>query len=227
MKPWRIERFCIPPQANAAFVCAMEDVLDVYHLPYDETRPVICLDETSKQLLGHTRRPIPARPGIAARVDDEYTREGTANIFAAIEPITGKALVEVTEHRTAVDMARFLRRLSDEAYSAASAIILVMDNLNVHSLSCLYEAFPPAEAHRIARRFQIHHTPKHGSWLDVAEIFLSAMSIQCLDQRVPDLTTLKAIVNAWLRSRKSGKVRWRFDVDGARIKLHRLYPSLP
>lgn len=205
----------------------MEDVLDVYHLPYDETRPVVCLDETSKQLLAHTRTPIPARPGVAARVDDEYTRQGTANIFAAIEPITGKALVEVTEHRTAIDMAGFLRRLSDDAYPAAKTIVLVMDNLNVHSTACLYEAFPPAEARRIARRFEIHHTPKHGSWLDVAEIFLSTMSIECLDQRVPDAATLKTIVNAWLRSRKSGKVRWRFDADDARIKLHRLYPSLP
>jgi hypothetical protein len=205
----------------------MEDVLDVYHLPYDETRPVVCLDETSKQLLGHVRTPIPARQGVAARVDDEYARQGTANIFAAIEPITGKALVEVTEHRTAVDMARFLKRLSDETYAAAKTIVLVMDNLNTHSISCLYEAFPPAEARRIARRFEIHHTPKHGSWLDVAEIFLSTMSIECLDQRVPDALALTLIVDAWLRSRKSGKVKWRFNTADARIKLHRLYPSLP
>lgn len=203
----------------------MEDVLDVYHLPYDETRPVVCMDETSKQLLDHTRTPIPARPGVDERVDDEYTRNGTANIFAAIEPITGKALVEVTEQRTAIDTARFLRRLSDEAYPAAKTIVLVMDNLNVHSTASLYEAFPPAEARRIARRFEIHHTPKHGSWLDVAEIFLSTMSIECLDQRVRDIDTLRTLIDAWMRSRKSGKVRWRFDVDNARIKLHRLYPS--
>ena len=182
---------------------------------------------TGKQLLGHARTPIPARPGVAARVDDEYTRHGTANIFAAIEPITGKALVEVTEHRTAVDMARFLKRLSDETYAVARTIVLVMDNLNIHSIACLYEAFPPAEARRIARRFEIHHTPKHGSWLDVAEIFLSTMSIECLDQRVPDAGALRALVEAWLRSRKSGKVKWRFETADARIKLHRLYPSLP
>ena len=205
----------------------MEDVLDVYHLPYDETRPVVCMDETSKQLIEHARTPIPARPGVDERVDDEYTRNGTANIFAAIEPITGKALVEVTEHRTAIDTARFLRRLSDEAYPAAKTIVLVMDNLTVHSTASLYEAFPPAEARRIARRFEIHHTPKHGSWLDVAEIFLSTMSIECLDQRIPDVAALKAAIVAWLRTRKSGKVRWQFDVDNARIKLHRLYPSLP
>jgi len=205
----------------------MEDVLDVYHLPYDATRPVVCFDETSKQLVDHARKPIPPRPGVAARVDDEYIREGTANIFAAIEPITGRALVEVTERRTAIDTARFLKRLSDEVYAAAQTIVLVMDNLNTHSTACLYEAFPPAEARRIAKRFEIHHTPKHGSWLDVAEIFLSTMSIECLDQRVPDARTLTAIVDAWLRSRKSGKVRWRFNAENARIKLHRLYPSLP
>jgi hypothetical protein len=207
-------------------VSAMEDVLDVYHLPYDETRPVVCFDETSKQLVAHARTPIPPRPGTAARVDDEYTREGTANIFAAIEPITGKALVQVTDRRTSIDTAHFFKRLSDEAYAAAKTIVLVMDNLSTHSIACLYEAFPPAEARRIARRFEIHHTPRHGSWLDVAEIFLSTMSIECLDQRVPDARTLRALVDAWLRSRKSGKVKWRFRAEDARIKLHRLYPSL-
>lgn len=173
MKPWLVERFCIPPDQNAAFVKAMEDVLDVYHRPYDPTRPQVCLDETSKQLVEHTRVPIAASRGRAARVDDEYKRCGTANIFAAVEPLTGRALVEATEHRTAVDMARFLRRLSDEAYREATTIVLVMDNLNIHDLSCLYEAFEPAEARRLVERFEVHHTPKHGSWLDVAEIFLS------------------------------------------------------
>jgi hypothetical protein len=204
----------------------MEDVLDVYHRPYNEKHPVVCFDETSKQLVGHARTPIPPRSGVAARVDDEYTRQGTANIFAAIEPITGRALVQVTERRTSIDTARFLERLAD-VYADADTIILVMDNLSTHSIACLYEAFPPAEARRIARRFEIHHTPKHGSWLDVAEIFLSTLSIQCLDQRVPDTKTLVAIVDAWLRSRKNGKVRWQFTAEKARIKLHRLYPSLP
>lgn len=205
----------------------MEDVLDVYQLPYDERRPVVCFDETSKQLVGHARTPIPPRPGNAARVDDEYTREGTANIFAAIEPLTGKALVEVTDRRTSIDTAKFFQRLSDEAYAAAQTIVLVMDNLSTHSTACLYQAFPPAEARRIARRFEIHHTPRHGSWLDVAEIFLSRMSIECLDQRVPDAPTLRALVDAWLRSKKGGKVRWHFRAEDARIKLRRLYPSLP
>ncbi len=168
----------------------------------------------------------PPRPGIPERLDDEYTREGTANIFAAIEPITGRALVEVTDHRTAIDMARFLKRLSDEVYASAQIIVLVMDNLNTHSIACLYEAFPPAEARRLARRFEIHHTPKHGSWLDVAEIFLSTMSVECLDQRVANAGSLREIVDAWLRSRTSGKLTWHFCADDARIKLRRLYPSL-
>lgn len=205
----------------------MEDVLDVYHRPYDETHPVVCFDETSKQLVSHARVPIPPRPGSPERIDDEYTRAGTANIFAAIEPITGKALVQVTERRTSIDTARFFKRLSDEAYPTATMIVLVMDNLSTHSIACLYEAFPPAEARRIARRFEIHHTPRHGSWLDVAEIFLSTMSIQCLDQRVSDVRSLRALVAAWLRSRASGTVTWRFRAENARIKLRRLYPSLP
>ncbi len=208
-------------------MCAMEDVLDVYHRPYDPTRPQVCLDETSKQLVGHARTPIAARPGVPQRVDDEYTREGTANLFAAIEPITGKSFIEVTEHRTARDMAYFLRRLSDEAYPTSSAIVLVMDNLNTHTLACLYETFPPAEARRLALRFEIHHTPTHGSWLNVAEIFLSTLSIQCLDQRVPNIEALRSIVAAWQTSKSGGAVKWRFNTADSRIKLHRLYPSLP
>jgi transposase len=221
-----VKRFCIPPEENAAFVAAMEDVLDVYHRPYDPDRPQVCLDETSKQLVGHVRTPIPARPGVPERVDDEYKREGTANVFAAVEPITGKCLVEVTDRRTACDMAHFLRRLSDE-YSKATAIVLVMDNLNTHSTACLYEAFAPAEARRLAQRFEIHHTPKHGSWLNVAEIFLSTLSLQCLEQRIPDIENLRAEIAAWQRARSGGAVKWRFDTADARIKLRRLYPSIP
>jgi len=222
-----VKRFCIPPQENAPFVQAMEDVLDVYHRPYDRTRPQVCLDETSKQLLEHVRVPIPASRGIPARVDDEYKRCGTANIFAAVEPLTGRSLVEVTEQRASVDMARFLRRLSDEAYPKASMIVLVMDNLSIHSRACLYEAFPPAEAHRLARRFEVHYTPKHGSWLNVAEIFLSTLSIQCLNQRVGTIAQLRSIIAAWKASRTGGKVSWRFTTADARIKLRRLYPSIP
>ncbi len=205
----------------------MEDIIEVYHLPYDPNRPQVCLDETSKQLVGHARTPIPARPGILQRVDDEYTRQGTANIFAAVEPITGKSVVEVTAQRTARDMARFLRRLADEDYRTATAIVLVMDNLNTHTLACLYDAFPPEEARRLALRFEVHHTPKHGSWLNVAEIFLSTMSIQCLDQRLGDIDALRTIVAAWQISKSGGTVKWRFNTADARIKLHRLYPSIP
>jgi hypothetical protein len=205
----------------------MEDVLEVYHRPYDSARPQVCLDETSKQLLEHTRVPIAARPGTPARVDDEYKRCGTANIFAAVEPVTGRALVQVTERRTAVDIAHFLRRISEEEYPKAKVIVLVMDNLNIHGLPCLYEAFEPAEARRLARRFEIHHTPKHGSWLNIAETFLSMMSRQCLGQRIGSLSELQAATAAWQSSRKSGKVVWRFTTAQARIKLRRLYPSIP
>jgi hypothetical protein len=204
----------------------MEDVLEVYHRPYDPARPQVCLDESSKQLLEHTRIPIPARRGTPARVDDEYKRCGTANIFAAVEPITGRTIVEVTEHRTAIDMAHFLRRIS-EAYPTAMAIVLVMDNLNIHALSCLYEAFAPEEARRLVERFEVHHTPKHGSWLNVAEIFLSTLSRQCLDQRIGSLAEMRAIVAAYQASRPSTKVGWRFTTSDARIKLRRLYPSIP
>lgn len=204
----------------------MEDVLDVYHRPYDAARPQVCLDETSKQLLEHTRVPIAASPGTTARVDDEYKRCGTANIFAAVEPLTGTCLVQVTEHRTGIDMARFLRRLSDEQYPKTKVIVLVMDNLNVHGLPCLYEAFAPAEARRLAQRFEIHHTPKHGSWLNVAEIFLSTLSIQCLEQRIGSIAQLRSVIAAWRAARAGGKVVWRFTTADARIKLRRLYPTL-
>ena len=159
--------------------------------------------------------------------NDEYIRCGTANIFAAVEPITGKALMEVTERRTAVDMAKFLRRLSDEVFATATAIVLVMDNLNIHSLSCLYEAFPPAEARRLIERFEVHHTPKHGSWLNVAETFLSMLALQCLDQRIGSIGALRSIVAAWCAARTCGKVVWRFTTKDARVKLLRLYPSIP
>jgi hypothetical protein len=204
----------------------MEDVLEVYHRPYDPNRPQVCLDETSKQLVEHTRIPIAAKRGTPKRVDDEYKRCGTANIFAAVEPLTGRSLVEATDHRTAIDMAHFLRRLSDEAYPKAAIIVLVMDNLNTHDLSCLYQAFEPTEARRLVERFEVHHTPKHGSWLDVAEIFLSILAKQCLDQRIGSITELQTILAAWQESKTSGKVNWRFTTADARIKLRRLYPSI-
>jgi hypothetical protein len=222
-----VKRFCIPPKQNAPFVQAMEDVLDVYHRPYDPKRPQVCLDETNKQLLQHVRVPIPARPGVRTRVDDEYKRCGTANIFAALEPLTGRSLIEVTEHRANLDMASFLRRLSDEQYPHATIIVLVQDNLSIHRLACLYEAFPPAEARRLARRFEVHYTPKHGSWLNAAEIFLSTLSIECLARRIGSIEELRSLITAWQRSRTGGKVNWRFTAEKARIKLRTLYPSIP
>lgn len=222
-----MKRFCIPPQKNGAFVQAMEDVLEVYHRPWDPVRPQVCLDETSKQLLAHTRVPIAARPGKLARVDDEYKRCGTANIFAAVEPLTNWCLVEATEHRTNIDMAHFLRRISDEAFPDAIVIVLVMDNLSIHTLSCLYEAFEPDEARRLTKRFEIHYTPRHGSWLNVAETFLSTLVMQCLGQRIDGLVQLGTILAAWKASRRTGRVTWRFTTADARIKLRRLYPSLP
>jgi hypothetical protein len=171
--------------------------------------------------------PIPAKRGTPARVDDEYKRCGTANIFAAIEPLTGNCLVQATEHRTAVDMGHFLRRISDEMYGNAALIVLIMDNLNIHGLHCLYEAFEPREARRLAQRFEVHHTPKHGSWLNVAETFLSSLSIQCLAQRIGSSDQLQKALAAWKAARVKGKVNWRFTTKDARIKLRRLYPSIP
>ena len=204
----------------------MEDVLSVYQRPYDPLWPVVCFDETSKQLLQHVRIPIPAVPGQLVRVDDEYRRCGTANIFAAIEPITGRSLVEVTGSRSFVCTAHFLRRLSDEVFPEATGIVLVMDNVSSHKLACFYEAFEPEEARRLAQRFEVHFTPTHGSWLDVAEIFLSAMARQCLAQRIDDVTKLQAAIDAWLDSREGVTVNWRFTTADARIKLHRLYPVI-
>lgn len=204
----------------------MEDVLDVYHRPYDPLFPVVCFDETSKQLLQHTRVPIPARRGQPRRVDDEYKRCGTTNIFAAFEPLTGRTLVEATASRSFTYTAHFLRRLSDEVFPGATKIVLVMDNVSSHGFGCFYEAFEPAEARRLAQRFEVHNTPTHGSWLDVAETFLSVMSRQCLDQRIDTMTALQKTIDAWLESRKGVTVDWQFTTADARIKLRRLYPSI-
>jgi transposase len=205
----------------------MEDVLEVYQRPYDPERPQVCVDETSKQLLEHVRAPIATKPGQPARVDDEYIRCGTANIFLAAEPLTGQVTLEATERRASVDFAKFLRRLSDEEYPEAERIVLVLDNLSTHSLASLYEAFDPAEARRLTERFELHFTPKHGSWLNVAEIQLSVLARQALDQRVASLPRLRNILSAWLSQRANAPVRWRFTTDQARIKLLHLYPETP
>jgi hypothetical protein len=221
-----VKRFCIPPEHSGAFVQAMEDVLELYHLPYDPRRPLVCFDETSKQLVGHVRAPIAPRRGVPARVDDEYLRCGTANIFLATEPLAGVVLIEATERRAAVDCAAFLRYLSDDVYPSAAKIILVCDNLNIHSAACFYEAYPAEEARRLATRFEMHHTPKHGSWLNLAECQLSVLARQCLDRRIDSIDELERLLAAWGRNRKGAPVRWQFTTANARIKLRRLYPII-
>jgi hypothetical protein len=206
----------------------MEDVLDVYHRPYDEKRPMICLDEASKQLIGEVIEPIPAEPGRPERFDYEYTRNGTANLFMVSEPLTGWRHVEVTDRRTAVDFAELVRDLVEEVYPDAEKVVLVMDNLNTHKLASLYQAFPPERARRIAERLEIHHTPKHGSWLNMAEIELSVLARQCLDRRIETREELEREVAAWEeeRNERGVEIRWRFTTADARIKLRRLYPVL-
>ena len=228
LKPWLTRRWCIPPKANAEFVWRMEDVLGVYTRPYDPLRPLVCLDEVPKQLIGETRCPRPMQPGRPARHDYEYERRGTANLFLWCEPLRSRRHVTVTERRTKIDWAQIIKDLVDVHYPDAERIVLVLDNLNTHTPGSLYEAFPPAEARRIADKLEIHHTPKHGSWLNIAEIELSTLSGQCLDRRIPDRETLEREVAAWEEERNAlgGKVDWRFTTEDARIKLKRLYPSM-
>jgi transposase len=204
----------------------MEDVLDVYERPYDSRRPVVCVDESNKTLHTTPHGSLPVEPGQAQRQDYEYKRNGTLNLFMAVEPLIGKRSVSVTDRRTKQDFAEFLRYLSDEVYLQAETIILVTDNLNTHSPACLYERFEPAEARRLAQRFEWHYTPEHGSWLNMAEIELSVLSRQCLSRRMPDKRTLAIEVSAWERDRNNVKVQidWQFTTEDARIKLKRLYP---
>ena len=206
----------------------MEDVLEVYTRPYAPERPVVCLDETSKQLIGEVATPVPAAPGQWARSDYEYVRNGEANIFMVLEPLAGQREVEVTERRTRRDYAECLRQLSDELYSEAEKIVLVQDNLNTHSPASLYEAFAPAEAKRLADRFESHYTPKHGSWLNMAEIELSILGRQCLSRRIDNADALRRETAAWEASRDSATatVDWQFRTEDARTKLKKLYPSL-
>lgn len=218
----------LAPKANAGFVAAMEDVLAVYARPYDPKRPVVCVDEGGKQLIGDVRPPLPVRPGKPRRVDHEYVRHGTANLFMAFEPLRGRRRVEVTERRTNKDFARLVRRLLEEWYPAADKVVLVLDNLSTHTPAALYEAFAPAEARRLVERLEWHYTPKHGSWLNVAEIELSVLARQCLDRRIPDRDALDREVGAWEGARNAAAVRvdWQFSTADARVKLKRLYPVL-
>jgi hypothetical protein len=206
----------------------MEDVLEVYTRPYDPRRPLVCMDETSKQLLRDTRVGLPAVPGRASRVDYEYEREGVVNLFLCCEPLAGQRWVDVTAQRTRRDWAQQVQQLVDVRYPDAERIVLVMDNLNTHTPGALYDGFAPAEAKRLADKLEIHSTPKHGSWLNIAEIELSVLSRQCLDRRVPDAATLAREVAAWQERRNATTcaVDWRFTTADARIKLKRLYPSL-
>ncbi len=206
----------------------MEDILAVYTRPHDANRPLVCLDEAAKQLTAETRAPTAMAPGRPGRQDYEYKRNGTASLFMLFAPLEGWRHVSVTAHRAAIDYAHVLKALSDVHFAKAESIILVQDNLNTHTPASLYRAFPPAEARRISRRFEWRYTPKHGSWLNMAEAELSVLARQCLARRIPDISTLEAHVLAWLQRRNKHHVKadWRFTTQDARIKLKNLYPVL-
>jgi hypothetical protein len=220
--------WCIPPEKNAEFVCCMENVLETYRQPYSADEPVLCMDEVSVQLIGETRQEIPMAPGEPVRCDYEYERKGTANIFMVCEPLKGFRQVTVSERRTRMDWAKLIREVVDDIYPHAKRIKLVMDNLNTHGFASLYEAYEPAEARRIMKRLEIIHTPKHGSWLNMAEIELSVLTRQCLSRRIGDVVELKREVATWEseRNRAQTGVDWQFTAEDARIKLKRLYPKV-
>lgn len=202
--------------------------MEVYHLPYDARYPVVCMDESCKQLVGEVRNPIPCKPGQPKRMDDEYVRKGVVEIFMEVEPLAGKRHVAVTKRRTRKDWAQQIKQMLDERYPEAIKVRLVMDNLNTHNMASLYETFEPQEAMRLANRLDIHYTPKHGSWLNMAEIEFSALKGQCLNRRIPDMETMQSEVAAWETSRNNRirKIDWQFTTADARIKLKRLYPKL-
>jgi hypothetical protein len=227
LKPWQSQQWCIPPEANAAFVCNMEDVLEVYKRPYDPQRPVVCMDETSRQLLADTLTPLPCAPGQARRTDHEYERGGTANLFLAFEPLAGQRGTQVSERRTKVDWARFVKALLDGPYAAVEKVVLVMDNLNTHTPASLYEAFAPTEARRLVEKLELHYTPKHGSWLNLAEVEFSVLERQ-LPQRIGSRQQFTRLTEAWTQKRNRAGIcaDWRFTTADARIKLKRLYPCI-
>jgi DDE superfamily endonuclease len=227
-----VKRFCIPEKYRARFVAQMEDVLDVYARPPDPLEPLVCMDEASKQLLGHAVEPLPMAPGPGpggadAREDYHYTRGGVRSVFMFFAPLLGWRRVASSQRRTRADWAHQVKRLVDEDFPDARKVVLVCDNLNTHHVASLYEAFPAAEARRIARKLEIHYTPRNGSWLNVAEIELSVLSGQCLDRRIPDAAALDAELAAWQQRRnaEAGKVKWQFTTADARVKLRRLYPT--
>ena len=226
LKPWKRVGWVIPPQGNGHFAAAMEQVLDVYRRAYDPAYPVVCMDETPRQLIRATRVPIPARPGQPARHDYEYRRCGVCNVFMATEPLAGTRLTKVTERKTKIDWAHFLADIAAH-YTHARKITLVMDNLSTHRPGALYEAFPPVQAKALWDRFEFVHTPKHGSWLNVAEVELNVMIRQCLNRRIDSIDVLRDEVAAWQasRDRLRATVDWQFTTDDARVKLKRLYPT--
>ena len=227
IKPWKKLGWVIPPTTNGEFVAAMEKVLEVYRRPYNDDLPVVCMDETPRQLIRETRTPIPAGPGQPERHDYEYERCGTCNVFMASEPLGGRRLTKVTERKTKSDWAQFIDDIA-QRYANAKRITLVMDNLNTHSPGSLYEVFPPEQAKSLWDRFEFIYTPKHGSWLNVAEIELNVMIRQCLDRRIDSMAKVREEVSAWQsrRDHLKAKVNWQFTTEDARIKLKRLYPTL-
>lgn len=228
LHPHLSEYWCIPPKDDAEFVANMEDVLDVYKMPYDESRPLVCMDEKPYQLLDEKRHPLPMRKGDIEKIDAEYVRNGVVSIFAFINPHTGEIWQMVEETRTAVDWAEKICYLADNIYPDKEKIILVMDNLNTHNIASLYKAFPPKEARRIASKLEVHYTPKHGSWLNIAEIALNIMTRQCLGRRIPGIEELRVELNAWeeYHRQKKMKIDWQFTTDDSRIKLKSLYPDI-
>jgi hypothetical protein len=215
------------PTASPAFVAAMEDVLEVYHRPYDPLRPVVCMDESNKQLIEDIYTPLPATPGQVAKVDHEYRRNGVRDIFLAVEPLAGKRVTKVTVTRKRTDWAQFIKELVDVHYPNVEKIVLVMDNLNTHTPAALYATFPPEEALRIWSKIEPHNTPKHGSWLNIAECELSALTSQCLNRRIPTEQKMVTEIAAWTEHRNThnNKIDWQFTTQNARIKLKHLYPS--
>jgi hypothetical protein len=226
LQPWRRQCWCIPERDAARFVAQLEDILDLYEAPHTPDEPLICMDEAAKQLLRHDLAPLPMRPGTPAREDYHYERRGVQAIFMFFDPVRGWRRSVARDSRTRVDWAEEVRILLDQDYPNAKRLKLVCDNLNTHSIASLYEAFPAAEAHRLARRLEIHHTPRNGSWLNVAEIELSILTRQCLDRRIGSKAELQRELQAWTQTRNSGQssVQWRFTTSDARIKLRRLYP---
>lgn len=206
----------------------MEDVLDVYARPYDPAFPVVCMDESPKQLIDEVRAPLPTKCGSIQKIDDEYIRKGVAELFLSVEPLTGNLTCQVVATRKKKDWAFFIRHLADDVYKDCQKLVLVMDNLNTHTLGSLYETFEPSEARRIAEKLEIHYTPKHGSWLNVAEIGFSILKRSCIKERVPDIETLKKSIEAFIKERNSHsrKVSWQFTKEDARIGLKTLYPEI-